>query len=828
MGFSTHENLLPVFLTLSCFYTNFGTALDTITASRFIKDPETVSSNDNAFKLGFFSPENTTNRYVGIWYLSESNVIWVANRGQPLQDSSGIVTISDNRNIVVLNAKKQVVWSSNVSTVGSNSTAQLLNSGNLVLLDDTTGMIIWESLKHPSNTFLPNLILSTNQITGEKVKVTSWKSPSDPATGNFSGSLERLSVPEVFIWNQTQPFWRSGPWNGQVFIGLAKMYTSAYLNGFNIEREENGTVQITYSLPNNSFFGTIVLSSDGKLIYTAWINRQLVGKRVIQESNCDVYGFCGTYGSCDSRNSPICSCLRGFEPKNVDEWNRQNWTSGCVRRTELQCKRVRKGSEAGKEDGFLKLEMSKVPDFADQTTVSDETCRTDCLNNCSCKAYAHDPGIGCMSWSEKLIDIQRFQSGGVDLHIRLAYSELDGERERNKKVIILVTVIVGTLIVSTCAYFLWAWTSKRSARRMLRNTRETHPENRTGGLSEELKRVKNFQDLPVFDFRYISTATDNFNSSNKLGQGGFGSVYKGELQDGQEVAVKRLSRASGQGLEEFMNEVIVISKLQHRNLVRLLGCCIEGEEKMLIYEYMPNKSLDFYLFDPVKKVVLDWQKRFNIIEGISRGLLYLHRDSRLRIIHRDLKPSNILLDRELNPKISDFGMAKIFGGSEDEANTRRVVGTYGYMSPEYAMEGLFSEKSDVFSFGVLLLEIISGRKNTSFYNHERSLSLLGYAWKLWNEDEIISLIDPNISNPDHGNDILRCIHIGLLCVQELARERPTMATVVSMLKSEIVNFPPPQQPAFIQKQLVLSGESSQPSHRSSSINDVTVTNLQGR
>jgi serine/threonine protein kinase len=227
-----------------------------------------------------------------------------------------------------------------------------------------------------------------------------------------------------------------------------------------------------------------------------------------------------------------------------------------------------------------------------------------------------------------------------------------------------------------------------------------------GGSREKLK------ELPLFEFQVLATATDNFSLSNKLGQGGFGPVYKGMLLEGQEIAVKRLSQASGQGLEELVTEVVVISKLQHRNLVKLFGCCIAGEERMLVYEFMPKKSLDFYIFDPREAKLLDWNTRFEIINGICRGLLYLHRDSRLRIIHRDLKASNILLDENLIPKISDFGLARIFPGNEDEANTRRVVGTYGYMAPEYAMGGLFSEKSDVFSLGVILLEIISGRRNS--------------------------------------------------------------------------------------------------------------------
>uniref|UniRef100_A0A6N2LQE2 non-specific serine/threonine protein kinase n=1 Tax=Salix viminalis TaxID=40686 RepID=A0A6N2LQE2_SALVM len=255
----------------------------------------------------------------------------------------------------------------------------------------------------------------------------------------------------------------------------------------------------------------------------------------------------------------------------------------------------------------------------------------------------------------------------------------------------------------------------RSEETLSFKTREAQETAFDGSTSNEVKLE------PLFKLQVLETATNNFDISKTLGQGGFGA---GKLPDGQEIAVKRLSRTSGQGLEELMNEVVVISKLQHRNLVRLLGCCVEGEEMMLVYEYMPNKSLDAFLFDSPRKERLDWEERFNIINGICRGLLYLHRDSRLRIIHRDLKPSNILLDHELNPKISDFGIARIFCGNE--VNTTRVVGTFGFMPPEYLMEGRFSEKSDVFSFGVLLLQIVSGKRNSHFYGNEHGLSLLGY------------------------------------------------------------------------------------------------------
>ncbi|XP_059646473.1 cysteine-rich receptor-like protein kinase 10 isoform X2 [Cornus florida] len=299
-----------------------------------------------------------------------------------------------------------------------------------------------------------------------------------------------------------------------------------------------------------------------------------------------------------------------------------------------------------------------------------------------------------------------------------------------------------------------------------------------------------------FDLGTIEAATNNFSIDNKIGQGGFGQVYKGSLRDGQDIAVKRLSKTSAQGATEFKNEVVVVAKLQHRNLARLLGFCLTEEEKILIYEYICNKSLDYFLFDPEKQRQLDWSRRYNIIEGIARGMLYLHEDSQLRIIHRDLKASNILLDGEMNPKISDFGMAKIFGVDQSQGNTRRIAGTFGYMPPEYVMHGKFSVKSDVFSFGVLVLEIISGRKNGYFHQSSSGESLPSYAWKQWRNGTPLELMDSTLKNSYSSNEVVRCIHIGLLCVQEDMVARPSMASVSVMLNSLSVSLPLPRKPAF--------------------------------
>ncbi|XP_022852506.1 G-type lectin S-receptor-like serine/threonine-protein kinase At4g03230, partial [Olea europaea var. sylvestris] len=231
--------------------------------------------------------------------------------------------------------------------------------------------------------------------------------------------------------------------------------------------------------------------------------------------------------------------------------------------------------------------------------------------------------------------------------------------------------------------------------------------------------------VPFCSWESIIAATENFSDVHKLGCGGFGPVYKGMFHGGQEIAVKRLSSCSLQGINEFQNEIVLIAKLQHRNLVRLLGYYMKENEKILLYEYMANKSLDAFIFDKKLCMLLDGKKRFDIILGIEREVLCLHQDSRLRIIHRDLKTGNILLDEEMNPKISDFSLARIVEGKGIEASTNKVVGTYGYMSPEYASDGLFSIKSDVFNFGVVL-EIVTGKRNTGFYQSTEDLNLLGY------------------------------------------------------------------------------------------------------
>uniref|UniRef100_A0A7N2R958 non-specific serine/threonine protein kinase n=2 Tax=Quercus lobata TaxID=97700 RepID=A0A7N2R958_QUELO len=403
-----------------------------------------------------------------------------------------------------------------------------------------------------------------------------------------------------------------------------------------------------------------------------------------------------------------------------------------------------------------------------------------------------------------------------------------------KRIILLLIVGITSVIVLCVIIVMYIWRrkmTKRKEHRLIDQRNRAHRMLCSESHVQDLIDLGEFKeedkkgiDLPFYDLESIRVATHNFSIENKLGQGGYGPVYKGKLPSGQEIAVKRLSKVSGQGLKEFKNEVILIAKLQHRNLVKLYGYCIEGNEKILLYEYMPNKSLDFFIFDQKQSVILDWEMRFNIILGIARGLLYLHQDSRLRVIHRDLKTSNILLDHEMNPKISDFGLAKIVGGKQTEAITSKVAGTYGYMSPEYALEGIFSIKSDVFSFGVVLLEIISGKKNTSFYQSQQAMRLLGYTWGLWTNNKLLDLMDETLRDTCIADQFVKCLNIGLLCVQDDPSDRPTMSIVIKMLDGETLNLPTPKQPAFFIRR---DQSNSTSSTRPESINEVT-NSLEGR
>ncbi|KAH9802954.1 G-type lectin S-receptor-like serine/threonine-protein kinase [Citrus sinensis] len=681
------------------FSIQLSKAADTITpASSFIRDGEKFVSSSERFELGFFSPRKSRYRYLGIWYKQiPDTVVWVANRNSPIIEPNAALTISNNGNLVILNLTNGAIWSSNTSRKAENPVAQLLDTGNLIVRDNfsrsaSEGSCLWQSFDYPSDTLLAGMKLGWDLKNGVERYLTSWRSADDPSPGNITNRLDIHVLPELGLYNGSQKLSRSGPWNG-IFFGAAPSYASILSEPILVDNEDE--IYYSYESYNNPIIAILTVNPSGTVQRLIWHERSngWAAVHLAPTLFCQFYGHCGGNRVCSYEKTPNCECLKGFKPKSQ---HNQTRPGSCVRSESADCK---------SGDRFIMVDDIKLPDLLNVSlnkSMNLKECEAECLKNRTCRAYANSEvtgrGSGCLMWAREaiLVICPSFSSGGASyyfMHILSMETKTQGKRANE--------------------FCKGDKTGSRKSRDSL---------------------------LPFFSLASVSAATNNFGVENKLGEGGFGPVYK-----------------SGQGLEEFKNEIKLTAKLQHRNLVRLLGCCVEQGENVLIYEYLPNKSLDSFLFDTTKEGLLGWGARIRIIE--------------------------------------DFGLARMFGGDELQSNTKRIVGTYGYMSPEYAIHGFFSIKSDVFSFGVLLLETLSSKRSTRFFN-TNSLTLLGHAWNLWKDDRSWELMDPKLQCEASYPIVKRYINVALLCVQENAADRPTMSEVISMLTNEFVNLPSPQQPGF--------------------------------
>ncbi|XP_039139718.1 G-type lectin S-receptor-like serine/threonine-protein kinase At4g27290 isoform X2 [Dioscorea cayenensis subsp. rotundata] len=744
---------------------HYSIATDTLNPNQPLRDDQALISGKEIFALGFFSPGRSKNRYVGIWY----NKLQPAGQKTIVWVANRRSPLSGTNGSLELNGNGSLTINSMIflpmpMVALTNPVAQLLDDGNFVIREANSSEFAWQSFDYPTDTLLSGMKLGWDLRTGLNRNVTAWRSYEDPSPGSYALSIDLEGIPQANFWSGSTKKWRSGPWIGIQFSNAGEQPSNYGLRFDFVHNKDE--VYYMYNTTGTNFVRRALVDQSGKVKDFVWIERTGRWNHFLDYpiNDCHEYSKCGPYGVCNLDVWPICRCLQGFKPKSPQEWPLMDTSSGCDRLTALDCK--------NRSDGFMAVTIAALPETLSTilyTNISQNECRDRCLKNCSCTAYAtaniSGAGLGCVIWVTEIIDLRMSPNPTQDVFVRLAAADLDVR----------------------------------------------------GNGEFELAQLQ---------WSTLMEATHNFAKTNILGKGGFGLVYKGKLAEGREIAVKRLSRNSTQGIDEFENEVTFIAKLQHRNLVRLLGYCIKGDEKILVYEYMPNGSLDPFLFDKEKGDHLDWQTRFHIIEGIARGLLYLHQDSRLRIIHRDLKASNILLDIEMNPKISDFGLARNFGDRETMIKTRKVVGTYGYMAPEYALDGVFSMKSDVFSFGVLILEIISGQRNRVFLSSPH-LYLLGKAWRLWNDGKGLDFLDPLIGNSFSMTQVMRCINIGLLCVQEKPEDRPIMSSVVIMLGNDDAPLLEPKEPGF---KAIFSPKHDAALNQNElhTFNDITLTEQTGR
>lgn len=762
------------FCTLSSFIflcIHVCSAADTISANFTLSGDQTLLSSNGTFKMGFFQPGNSANFYIGMWYqeLSIQTIVWVANRDKPVSDkNTSVLRISDG-NLVLLDGNN-LVWSTGLNSSSAHD-AVLQDDGNLVLRDDS-GSPLWQSFDHLGDTWLPGAKIRYDKRTKKSQRLTSWTSSEDPSPGLFSLELDESTAYKI-LWNGSTQYWSSGPWNSQskIFDSVPEMRLN-YIYNFSFFSNETESY-FTYSLYNHANVSRFAMDVSGQIKQFTWLNNNnqwnLFWSQPRQQ--CQVYAYCGSFGICNDKSQPFCQCPRGFSPVSQKDWDLKDYSAGCVRNTELQCSR-------GVINEFLPLTNVKLPDNNSEGLLGSTSCRSACLGNCSCMAYAHEETSNrCLMWSKDVLNLQQLEednSEGSMFYLRLSASDMPRNSPSGKSnKVMIIGAVLGSLGV--VALFLLAVILILRSLRMKR-----------------MRGEKSDGTLAAFSYRELQNATKNF--SEKLGGGGFGSVFKGALQDSSVIAVKRLEGIS-QGEKQFRTEVVTIGTIQHMNLVRLRGFCSEGNKKLLVYDYMPNGSLDSHLFISQageEKTVLGWKLRYQIALGTARGLAYLHDECRDCIIHCDIKPENILLDSQFGPKVADFGLAKLVGRDFSRVLTT-MRGTRGYLAPEWISGVAITAKADVYSYGMMLFEIVSGRRNTEQSENGKVRFFPSVAATVLTKDEDIrSLLDPRLEGESvDTEELARACKVACWCIQDEESHRPAMSQVVQILEGVLeVNTPP--------------------------------------
>uniref|UniRef100_A0A2N9ER54 Receptor-like serine/threonine-protein kinase n=1 Tax=Fagus sylvatica TaxID=28930 RepID=A0A2N9ER54_FAGSY len=750
---------------------------DTIFPGQSLSGNHTITSPGGIFQLGFFTPGNSLNYYIGIWYkkLPIQTVVWVANREQPVSNPSfSALKLFENGNLVLLNQSKTAIWStSSASKVSNSSIAMLLDNGNFVVRDSSnSSILIWQSFDHLTDTWLPGAKLGYNKLTKEKYILTPWRSIENPAPALFSLEVEQNGTSHLLLWNESKVYWTSGNWTGEIFSLVPEIQLNYYVKDFTYVANKNESYFIYYAaLP--SAYTRFVLDVTGQLKQYVWgkdfTKWNLFWMRPSEQ--CQVYAFCGAFSICNQREVFTCDCLKGFEPRTLKDWELGDHSDGCVRKTPLQC------SHEG-NDTFLVMPSMHYPINSEPVAAENaEECEIACLSNCSCTAYAYDNG--CLVWKGDLFSLQQLSSNeniGRDFHFRIAASELIGttakvpRAEANRKTTwVVIGVVAGFFFVFG---IVLVFIKRRKS-------------------AGEFEAVED--SLVLFKYQNLRRATKNF--SEKLGEGGFGSVFRGILPNSTAIAVKKL-KSLPQGEKQFRSEVRTIGTIQHINLVRLRGFCAEASERLLVYDYMPNGSLESLLFKKTTNI-LDWKTRYHISIGTARGLAYLHEECRDCIIHCDINPENILLDAEYNPKVADFGLAKLIGRDFSRALTT-MRGTRGYLAPEWISGEAVTPKADVFSYGMLLFEVISGCRNRDLLDDGTDDYFPArVAYRVNKREDVLTLSDYRLEGNVDVEELVRVCKTACWCVQDHEKDRPSMGQVVQFLeKTSGVDVPP--IPQFLQ------------------------------
>ncbi|KAM7275273.1 hypothetical protein ACFE04_017139 [Oxalis oulophora] len=434
-----------------------GADTDTISANYSLSGDQTIISQGKVMVLGFFKPGNSTNYYIGMWYknVSETTYVWVANREHPVSDRfKSVLRISDG-NLVLFNESNSSIWSTNVNPRSSNQVSALLqDDGNLVLSEGSNSSNpLWQSFEHPAHTWLPGSKMVLDKRTNISQKLISWKSNDDPAPGLFSLELDpNRTKSYIIMWNQTKTYWSSGPWNGVIFSDVPEM-TANYIYNFSFYDDDNESY-FYYTMYPNKPISRFMIDFSGQITQINWYDppKEWLTFWSQPRGQCDVYALCGSFGVCNEKSLLFCSCMTGFEPTSQKDWDLEDFSGGCKRKTDLQCG----ASSIAKDDRFLQQENMKLPENSQTVAVGNaKECKTACLNDCSCTAYSFDSG-SCSTWSgDNLLNLQQYSdSSGKTINIRLAASELPSPKSNKSKIIgIIIGSMVGVLVLCLVAVF---------------------------------------------------------------------------------------------------------------------------------------------------------------------------------------------------------------------------------------------------------------------------------------------------------------------------------------------------------------------------------------
>ncbi|XP_048562564.1 G-type lectin S-receptor-like serine/threonine-protein kinase At2g19130 [Triticum urartu] len=707
--------------------------MDTLLPGQSISGSELLVSENGVFELGFFSPSpGAMKHYLGIQYKnligSHRAMFWLGNRIPITSFLNTTLYLAAGE--LYIEELGSVLWASGSATNGSaSSVAVLLNTGNFVVKDQTNhSKVIWQSFDHPADALLPGAWLGLNMATGAHISLTLSKPPYH-CTLVIDQSRKMGFVMSI---------------DGHDHLGT-------FPDGM-VTYEEGSLVRLNYpENPNDLQFMRLHM---GQVSLLRWVNNSTItGWQPLWSypSSCKISAFyCGAFSACTSAGT--CTCIDGFRPSDPDEWRLGQFVSGCSRIIPSDCE------DGISTDSFILLDnLQGLPaNPQDTSEETSEDCEATCLSQCYCVAYSYDLS-GCKIWYNVLLNLT---FGNSTTHHTKISMRIGSHGKRRQGHIQHVMLIIGPIVAALLVMLVVFWVYNRSSRQT---------------------KVEGF--LGVYTYTQLKRATRNF--SDKLGEGGFGSVFRGTVAGPTAVAVKKL-KSFGHRDKQFRAEVQTLGLIQHTNLVRLFGFCSEGARRLLVYEYMPNGSLDSHLFSSGTSV-LSWSLRRRIAIGMAKGLSYLHEECRDCIIHCDIKPENILLDAEFCPKIADFGMAKLLGRDMSTALTT-LRGTIGYLAPEWVYGQPITQKADVYSFGVVLLELISGRRATGNGNH-RYFPL--YAAAKVNEGDVLCLLDGRLGGEGNEKELDVACRVACWCIQDDEIHRPSMGKVVRMLEGAVdVELPP--------------------------------------